>query len=209
MKTYHKIQTLFNRDPNNLKHLIFGDYAKDEFRVLSGNLWECTEKIDGTNIRVIWDGENVEFRGKTDQAQIPPMLLTYLTETFTPEKMMKVFPGVPVTLYGEGYGKKIQKCGGKYISGGNGFILFDVFINDLWLRRTGVTDIAHHLDIPVVPVIGILPLLKAVELVSNGFQSKVSEQPMTAEGLILKPLGDLLDRRGNRIFTKLKYKDFN
>ena len=25
-------------------------------------MWEVTEKIDGTNIRIIWDGENVKNR---------------------------------------------------------------------------------------------------------------------------------------------------
>ena len=57
MKTkteYHKITTLFERDSDtNFKKVIEGLYAKPEFKYLEGATWEFTEKVDGTNIRVV------------------------------------------------------------------------------------------------------------------------------------------------------------
>ena len=70
--------------------------------------WTGTEKINGTNIRIIWDEESVRFGGKTDNAQLPIPLITYLIEHFTVERLEAALEG-PVTLYGEGFGGKIQK----------------------------------------------------------------------------------------------------
>ena len=76
METYHKIQTVYIRDPkNNMKTLLEGEWSKPEFEYLAENKWYCTEKIDGTNMRILWDGEQVEYRGKTDNADISKHLL--------------------------------------------------------------------------------------------------------------------------------------
>lgn len=45
---YQKINTLFLRDENNI--IIPDRFTASEFTYLVNNLWECTEKIDGTNI---------------------------------------------------------------------------------------------------------------------------------------------------------------
>ena len=111
MKQYQKIQTVFLRNPETrFKTLLEGEFSKPEFEMLKDIDWVCTEKIDGTNIRVMWDGNNVRFGGKTDNAQIPTILISVLQDTFTHNKMKGCFPDADnVCLYGEGYGKKIQK----------------------------------------------------------------------------------------------------
>lgn len=81
MKEYHKIQTLFKRN-SKTKRVIIGDYSMIEFEFLKDNIWVFTEKVDGTNIRVIWDGKKVAFGGKTDDAQIPEALLNKLQALF-------------------------------------------------------------------------------------------------------------------------------
>ena len=50
---------------------------------------------------------------------------------------------------------------------------------------------------------------EAIEFVKEGFKSRIAEnKDYDAEGLVLKaPLG-LLDRRGERIITKIKTCDF-
>ena len=59
MREYHKITTVFDRDPENkFKTLIDGQFSKPEFEYLANNEWDFTEKVDGTNIRIIWDGED-------------------------------------------------------------------------------------------------------------------------------------------------------
>jgi hypothetical protein len=206
MKEYHKIQTVFFRNPETkFKTLLEGSWAKPEFRVLSQIKWVFTEKIDGTNIRVTWDGENVKFGGKTDNAQIPVRLLDELQLLF-PVTKLKSAELPPMTLYGEGYGVKIQKGGGNYIADGCSFILFDVFCGDLWLERVSVTDIAEKLSIGVVPVIDNGPLSDAIEIARWGFTSSFGD--FKAEGLVMRPTVELMNRRGERVITKIKCKDF-
>ena len=166
---YHKIQTIFKRDQKG--KILEGEFTKDAFHLLANNIvWQGEEKIDGTNIRVIWDGENVTFGGRTDRAQTPQFLLDRLTELFPKEKF-KAAELPPMTLYGEGYGAKIQKGGGNYIPDGQSFILFDVFCGGLWLRRADVYGIGNQLEIDTAPMIFTGTLLQAVAKVRNGFDS--------------------------------------
>lgn len=209
METYHKIQTVFLRDPDtNFKTLLEGRYAKPEFEWLAHNEWICTEKIDGTNIRVMWDGEKVFCNGKSDNAQIHGDLIKYLYEHFTPEKMATQFGTEPtqVCCYGEGYGAGIQSGG--YYQMEKRFILFDVLIDGIWLERDSVQDVSDGLDCPIVPMLfrGTLP--EAVEYVKAGFESYVAKDKHTAEGFVMRPATELFNRRGERVITKLKYKDF-
>ena len=58
MKEYHKIYTIFKRNPKTkYKTLLEGKYSLPEFEYLKDCIWVFTEKIDGTNIRVIWKME--------------------------------------------------------------------------------------------------------------------------------------------------------
>lgn len=207
MDTYHKIQSIYLRDPaTKHKTLLEGQYTTDAFAYLAKSEWQWTEKIDGTNIRVTNDGSgNVEYGGRTDNAQIPATLVNVLSGLFRENDVFHAIKGV--TLYGEGYGEKIQS-GGDYIVGGCGFILFDVLIDGLWLRREDVEDIAGKLGISVVPMVGRGTLREAVDVVRNGMPSVSSEKPRKAEGLVMRPSVELLDRRGYRVITKIKTKDF-
>jgi hypothetical protein len=210
MNKYHKIQTVYFRNPeNNNKTLLEGVWAKPEFKVLKDIKWIWTEKIDGTNIRIKWNGKNVKFAGKSDNAQIPQILIEALQNIFNDELMNACFPDNDnVCLYGEGYGKKIQK-GGNYIPDKASFILFDIKVGKWWLKREDIESIAKKLNIKVVPIIGIWNIEEAVEYVKKGFKSTISyNRNYIAEGLVGKPLLELFDRSGKRIITKIKYKDF-
>lgn len=220
MKEYHKIQTIFKRDEKT-KRIIEGDYTLPEFEVLKDISWIFTEKVDGTNIRVMWDGVNVTFGGKTDDAQMPVFLLYRLQELFegTPnkQKLSSIFPllegqgpdayqPLSVCLYGEGYGAKIQKGGGNYKPDGVDFVLFDVKVGDWWLQRVDVEDIAQKLGLHVVPIIGEGTLTDAVERTRNGFNSIWGG--FKTEGIVLRPKIELKTRRGDRIIAKIKHRDF-
>lgn len=208
MKEYHKIQTVFHRSPeSNYKNLMMGVWAIPEFDLLKDIEWIWTEKIDGTNIRIIWDGTSVTFGGKTDNAQIPAKLVKVLQETFTAEKMAAKFDA-PVCLYGEGYGASIQK-GGNYIPGGVSFILFDCKVGDWWLNRDSLEDIASALGISIVPIVGRGTLMQAVGYAKSAYKSTIADnKEYPAEGLIMKPACELFARNGDRIIAKIKLKDF-
>ncbi len=211
MKEYHKIQTVFLRSPEtNFKQLMEGHWALPEFETLKDIPWTWTEKIDGTNIRIMWNGSEVRFGGKTDDAHIPTFLLNVLQQKFTVEAMKRIFTdATEVCLYGEGYGNKIQKDGNRYIALGTDFILFDVKVGNFWLSRENVEDVANKLQIDIVPIIGTGSLLEAVDFVKRGYTSTIShDKNHIAEGLIMKPKVDLFNRQGQRIIAKIKFRDF-
>ena len=207
---YPKIKTVFLRDPENkYKTLLWEEYALPEFEYLKENVWVFTEKIDGTNIRVIWDCKTgaLRFGGRTENAQMPTFLYSELQAMFPIEKFQTSYPDVSMTIYGEGYGAKIQKGGGNYIPDGVSFIAFDVRIGDVWLERVNFEDIAGTLDVDTVPIVGLGTLQVGVELIKvQGLLSKVGD--FLAEGLVMRPQIELLNRGGSRIITKIKHKDF-
>jgi len=208
MKKYHKINGLYKRHREGDKRgqFIIGDFSTPEFEYLFHNQWVGTEKIDGTNIRIHWNGNEVKIGGRTDNSQIPVFLYDKLQKMISIFNWNEVFPdAVDVTLYGEGYGAKIQK-GGLYISDGVDFILFDVKIDKWWMKREVVNDIASKLNIDSVPVIFNGTLEEGIEFVKDEFKSTIGTAK--AEGLVLVPEIDLLDRNGERIITKLKTIDF-
>lgn len=208
MKEYHKIQTVFKRDPeNNFKTLIHGEYSIPEFDYLKGNQWIFTEKVDGTNIRVMFDGEIITFGGKTDRAQIYAGLANRLNEKFLPQidLFRTIFDSAEVCLYGEGYGAKIQKGGGNYRQDQD-FVLFDVRIGEWWLQRHDIEDIATKLSLDVVPIIGVGTLGEMIGEVKLGFKSQWGN--FDAEGIVARPEIELKTRNGSRIITKIKTRDF-
>ena len=146
MKKYTKIETIFERDMEGSKKLIEGKFRNETVEFLKDNQWICTEKVDGTNIGIVWDGHKVSYQGRTERAQISAHLMNKLIEMFggkTNEELFEQkFGEMPVVLFGEGYGAKIQK-GGNYRPDVS-FILFDVYLLelDLWLKRDALEDIA-------------------------------------------------------------------
>ena len=210
MNEYHKIVTLFERDPaTKFRTLLADKYALPEFEFLEHNEWVFTEKVDGTNIRVmvnpLGDGR-VRFGGKTDAAQIPAFLVDRLNERFLTQadELAEMFPDGGC-LYGEGYGTKIQKGGGNYRDDQD-FVLFDVKVGDWWLERHNVEDVAGKLGLDTVPIIGTGTLLEMVAKAHGGFDSVWGS--FRAEGIVARPKTELRTRSGHRIITKIKYKDF-
>ena len=208
MNEYHKIQTLFKREMgNNGKRLLEGQWTLPEFEYLAGNIWTFTEKVDGTNIRVMPNYGVVTFGGRTDSAQIPAQLVARLNERFLPiaSKMQEVL-GCNACLYGEGYGAKIQKGGGNYRADQD-FVLFDVRVGDYWLQRADVEDVAQKLTLDVVPIIGEGTLYDAIAAAKEGITSTWGS--FQAEGIVARPKTELKTRSGHRIITKVKCRDFS
>lgn len=174
---------------------------------------------------------NIRIAGKTDNAQIPKNLLKHMQEKYTNEKILGAlglkefipvsewksmynwddYSKIPTiyTIYGEGYGEGIQS-GGWYINGGNEFIVFDVKVNDIYLKTEARDEIATKLGAPIVPFKGYFTLDEAIDYVRNGFRSVVAENPEVkmAEGLVLRTDLGLRNRMGNRLIVKIKYEDF-
>ena len=129
---YPKINSLFKRDMSNNAKLIMGDYSSPEFGIIKQ--WHVQEKIDGTNIRIVYDplaenGAKVSILGRSKDSAMPTHLFDYLTSYFTVERVEAALGESKgkCILYGEGYGGNIQTAGPYYRST-VGFILFDILI---------------------------------------------------------------------------------
>lgn len=239
---YPKIDTLFTRGEDF--------YVTDQIRrpeFLTVNKWLVSEKVDGMNIRVSLEPETivdthkgtredtwkVVVRGKTSKADIPPHLLNFLHDKITVEKMKALWlpskdpetgeeipQEYPITLFGEGYGQKIQKGGGAYFPSdlskeeAVGFIVFDVLVGDeSWLEWENVKDICKKLDIPHVPYVtmNIDQLDDFIYMVKCKTHSDVAQlnggkRPI--EGIVAKSIPQLFNARGERVMWKLKSRDF-
>ncbi|QDU67657.1 RNA ligase family protein [Engelhardtia mirabilis] len=203
MSEYHKIQTVWLRDPEtNHKTLLEGRWAKPEFEYLRKNSWTFTEKIDGTNVRLI-RANGCDVRGKTFRAQLPRGVF----EAGARIVKSSAFARLPeeMVLYGEGYGAKIQKGGGNYRQD-QGIVLFDAWCG-MWLERSSLEEIAESLGLEVAPVIGSGRLSIAIDWCRSGdLKSRWGDFP--AEGIVARPEVEMLNRRGERVITKIKCRDF-
>jgi len=235
-RTYPHIDTCFKREMDKTSPY-YNCIRPDESLVdpvfdwarKTGIKFECTEKVDGTNMSIYIIPEigpvdpnggspkyeyKMEVHGKTTKAQLNDKLLKNIYEKWPVEKLVEVFtrdgvgPTDTIILYGEGYGAGIQK-GGNYIKDDVDFRLFDIQIGKFWLERESLEDIAGRLGMDIVPVIGYFTIDEAIEYVKKGFKSTIAQnKDYDAEGLVLKmPLG-LLKRNGGRIMTKIKTCDF-
>src|SRR5229473_405717 len=195
---YPKIVTLFERDAvtfvvdeTKLKKTVLGTIRD----------WEVTEKINGTNIRVMLSetGE-VTFGGRTDNAQLPADLLMKLFQMFPSEKMRTALwlNGTPTqaVLFGEGYGAGIQK--GSTYRADKSFILYDVLAGGKWwLDKQAVDDVGAKLGIDLVPYLGRMTLDEIVTLVRKPFASMIGTG--MAEGIVARPIETLFDKHMERI----------
>lgn len=210
MTEYHKIQTLFKRDLNAPKKpMIEGEWTTEDLKYLANNEWEFTEKVDGTNIRIAitpspyeisWD---IKIGGRTDNAMIPAKLLDWIRTNMN-LRHDSLEQDVPVILYGEGYGPGIQS-GGLY-STEQKFVLFDVRVGTWWLKRDDVEDVANDVGAEYVPLIGRGTLHDAIDMVKSGLKSEWGN--FEAEGIVARPAVQMFNRKGERIITKIKGRDF-
>jgi len=213
-RTYHKIQSVFKRDPeNNYKSFLFGEWADESFGYLQHLPWIGTDKIDGTNTRIQVTEEGWQVGGRTPRAELAGDLLTHL-EIVGERAHATGFRG---TLFGEGYGPGIQKGGGDYRDD-KGFILFDVLAegNTYWLSQGEMEETGIAIAVPIVWPVYHGSLFSIIEDFKEGWDfwslaGKIGDDGLLvkkSEGLVLRPATELRNQYGGRVITKLKFTDF-
>lgn len=207
---YHKIETPYERDVDGSKKLIEGKFRNKYVKFLKDAEWIFTEKIDGTNIRICWDGHTFVFKGRTERANLPAGLVVRLQQLFLTNEMEELveqmFGEKEVMFIGEGYGAGIQAVGKDYIENGQDFILFDVVVDGKYLDHENVVEIAQALGIRMVPVVLTGTIDDAVKLVKNNPSSLIGTCVM--EGVVGRLPVNMYDGRGNRMIVKIKCHDF-
>ena len=202
---YPSIPNVYARDPENHK-LIRGKYSTPELSTLSHCYWHFTEKIDGMNIRVMVNHNEIQIYGRSDRTQLTPGVIAACLTPFQgkDDLLDKATRKGPLCFRGEAFGPKIQKggCYGKEQQ----FRLFDIQTIHGYFNRRELVDMAEDLDLPLVPDRLYCTLPQAIERVSKGMKSSFGD--FFAEGVVGRPEVMLLDEYGQRIQTKIKHRDF-
>ncbi len=129
----------------------------------------------------------------------------------TASEYMVKLEEVPVYIYGEFFGKKIQ-AGGNYDKDKNRFSIFDICVQGWWVPIDMLNDYAEKLGLTVVPYIGQMTIDEAEEMVKKGFKTlvpDVSNPDYLEEGIVARPVVPIKDPRGKRIIVKIKHCDYN
>ena len=118
---------------------------------------------------------------------------------------------VPVYIYGEFFGKKIQ-AGGNYDKDKNRFSIFDICVQGWWVPIDMLNDYAQKLGLEVAPYLGQMTIDEAEKMVMKGFKTHVPDAAnpdYLEEGIVARPVVPIKDPRGKRIIVKIKTCDYN
>ena len=163
----------------------------------------------------LYPKENARFvQAKNSEANVPTYFNDAQTDEIIPYEDGLYYTELvekPVYIYGEYFGKGIQKCGGRY-SDDNDFMVFDIDAQGWWLPKDMRDEMCEKLGLKQVPFIGVDTLDGFENMVTKGFETrvpKVKDPSLIEEGIVARPIVPLLNSRGNRIIVKIKYGDYS
>jgi len=177
------------------------------------NLEECfaLEKIHGTSahvsIKLVQGKPEVKFFSGGSKYE------TFL-ENFNAEQLKTTFSESELTnviIYGESYGGKCQGMSatyGKVLK----FVAFEVKIDDVWLNVPDAEAMVEKFGLEFVAYERIKTDLKSIDAERDrpSRQAKRNgiEEDKIAEGVVLRPIIETRNYRGNRILCKHKRDEF-
>lgn len=166
---------------------------------------ECyaLEKINGTSAHISWNNEQLKFSSGGAKHET-------FVEIFDKESIIKALKDTGVNeviVFGEAYGAKIQ---GKTSTYGKElkFVCFDVKINNYWLNVPRAETFCHRLGLEFVDYEKIPTDIASID----AEREKPSTQAIRngcgndkkREGIVLRPLIELIKNNGKRIICKHK-----
>lgn len=168
---------------------------------------ECyvLEKIHGTSAHVAVDAAgNLKLFSGEQQAQFEAL--------FNQEELKAKLAalGGDVTIYGEAYGGKIQGMSARYGSTIK-FVVFDVKRGKRWLCVPEAAGLVESVGLEFVwwaRTQSDVTNLDGFRDMNSGQAARNGMGEHTAEGIVIKPLQEMHDFRGNRIIAKHKRDDF-
>jgi len=170
---------------------------------------ECfaMEKIHGTSAHVSWkDGAIHLFSGGVSYDEFKKLFdEVRLTELFEALKKDSV------VVFGEAYGGKCQgmsKTYGKELR----FVAFEVKIGDSWLDVPSAEGVAHHLGLDFVPYVRCSTNIEELNQQRDSFSVQAKKNGIEGdhkrEGVVLRPIIEVVKNNGKRIIAKHKADDF-
>ena len=157
-------------------------------------------KMNDKNQPVMYEFDSAEGYYPDSPIEKPTSADVYVVE----------YEEVPIYIYGEFFGKKIQ-AGGNYDKDKNRFSIFDICVQGWYVPIDMLNDYASKLGLDVAPYIGQMTIEEAEKMVMNGFKTTVpdvSNPDYLAEGIVARPTVPIKDPRGKRIIVKIKTCDY-
>jgi len=190
-----------------MSYLSIQNLYKDQ-RIFNFNECYALEKIHGSSAHISWNNEKLNFFSGGAKYD------SFITIFDTP-KLEKLFQEYysdhKVIVYGEVYGGKMQGMShtyGKELK----FIAFEVKIDDVWLDVPEAEEIVLNLGLEFVhwkkietkvSLINEQRDMPSVQAIRNGCGIDKMR-----EGIVLRPLHECCDHKGERIITKHKRDEF-
>lgn len=174
---------------------------------------ECyaLEKINGTSAHLAWRGGKLTFfSGGESHVNFVAIFDVAALEAKFRERFGDA-PDADVTVYGEAYGGKCQHMSGTYGKALK-FVAFDVKIGESFLSVPNAEGFATWLGLEFVDYARVTTDLAALDAerdkpstqaVRNGIT-----EPKVREGVVLRPIQEWSDYRGNRVIAKHKRAEF-
>ena len=212
MQQYHKINAPFKRDDNGKP--ILDAPSRPEFLDLANYRWDAWEKLDGMNIRIVYSTgrDSLTIFGRTDRAQIPGDLWEHIEKTWFPvmHELAYTLELSEFTLYGEGIGPGIQKGSGYGPT--KQFIPFDLETPSAFWSRNDLSARIQSMGVPFACYLGHGTLPDWITRCSAGFARTsavtTADDGHLSEGYICIPDGEFRNKWGERIITKIKFRDY-
>jgi len=170
---------------------------------------ECyaSEKIHGTSSHVSWKDSKVSFfsGGVEHLGFVSLFNEDYLVERFTALGVDEII------VFGEAYGGKCQGMSATYGKELR-FVAFEVKIGKTWLSQSDADGVATSLGLDFVPYekcsTDIEELNRQRDLPSVQSVKCGIDGPKKREGVVLRPLIEVIKNNGVRIISKHKADDF-
>lgn len=172
---------------------------------------ECyaLEKIHGTSAHVSYKpGEDLVFFAGGVR---PKDSFQVLFDREELRRNFDLYVGKPCVVFGEAYGGKMQKMA-KYYGNELKFVVFDVRIGDTWLDVPSAENVVHKLGLEFVPYWRVQTdldvLNKYRDLPSTQGKRNGVEYDAPGEGVVLRPLVEMIKSNGKRVIAKHKSEAF-
>lgn len=172
---------------------------------------ECyaLEKIHGTSAHILWEPDVglKLFSGGEKQENFENLF----DKTFLISSFLELDLPHSICVYGEAYGGKCQgmkKTYGEKLK----FVAFDVNIGYNWLDVESAERFCNSLNIDFVPYRKILTDIDSLNAARDAYSMQAKKNGIVEdkiqEGIVLRPLIELIKSNGSRVIAKYKRDEF-
>ncbi len=164
------------------------------------------EKIHGTSAHIGWNGKVYYFSGGERFESFKAL--------FDEESLIKNFQAMnaeKVVIYGEAYGGKCQGMSATYGKDLR-FVAFEVKIGDSWLAVPQAEGVVRSFNLDFVPYVKIKTNLAELDFWRDAPSQQAVKcgiiEERKREGIVLRPLIEVVKNSGQRIISKHKSEAF-